>query len=143
MVALLLIPAILSQNSATLDKASQASCLFMYFLCYSQTAQHFNFVKRCGGTVVEEKLRVLSISQSESEPSRSDWLNSTKEPRISPLSLLLFFRETLIQGIKQSKQHKTISFMGALRVLESSPMQLQKLSALFQLSQFTQSKIQS
>ena len=31
MVALLLIPAILSQNSAMLDKASQASCLNLHF----------------------------------------------------------------------------------------------------------------
>ena len=35
--------------------------LFMYFLHYTQTAQHF---RRSGGTVVEENLCVLSISQS-------------------------------------------------------------------------------
>ena len=39
-----------------------------YILRYSQTAQHFNFVRRSGGTVIEDKLRVLSISQSESGP---------------------------------------------------------------------------
>ena len=37
---------------------------------------------------------------------------------------------TVSGDVKQSKQHKTISFMGALRGLVSSPMQLQKDSPL-------------
>ena len=36
------------------------------------------------------------------------------------------FTGTVSGDVKQSKQHKTISFMGALRGLVSSPMQLQK-----------------
>ena len=45
--------------------------LFMYFLhqSHTQEAHHFNFVRRSGGFVVEEKLYVLNISQSESGPS--------------------------------------------------------------------------
>ena len=64
------------------------------------------FCQTSGGTVAKEELCVLSISQSESGPSwRSQiWLaqfnkRDWRVPRISPLSLLLFFlRETLIQG---------------------------------------------
>ena len=40
-----------------------------YIFHYSQTAKHFSFVRRSGGTVTEDKLHVLSISQSESGPS--------------------------------------------------------------------------
>ena len=47
-----------------------------------------------------------------------------KQIRITHISSIL--TGTVSGDVKQSKQHKTISFMGALRGLVSSPMQLQK-----------------
>ena len=75
-------------------------------LHYSQTAQHFNFVRHSRSTVVEEKLRVFSTNQNRANPDgpKSDLLNSTKETQGFPesrpsLRFYFFFRKTVIQGM--------------------------------------------
>ena len=59
-------------------------------LHYSQTAQHFNFVRRSEGTVTEEKLRVLIISQIESGPSWSSQKRLKGSQSLAPLSVFIF-----------------------------------------------------
>ena len=78
--------------------------LFMYFLHYSQTAQHFNFIRRLGGGALSLKKKnyvfwvVLTILMVPNLIGSIQQKRFKGSQSFAPLSAF-FFCETLIQSI--------------------------------------------